>query len=58
MVTLVSVGLLAVGIAYVVWTAWRKHQPDKPPWAMREFHRRMDHKPPHEGSENVAGRDD
>ena len=57
LVTLVSVGLLAVVIAYVVWRAWLKHQAFNPPWAMREFHHRMGLEPPRR-SEKLGGKDD
>jgi hypothetical protein len=50
----IAAAVAAVVIAYVVWMAWLKHRPDNPPWAMREFHRRMDPKPPHEGSEESS----
>jgi len=39
MVTLVSVGLLVVAIAYILWRAWPERV--NPPWGMSEFHRRM-----------------
>ena len=51
LVTLVSVGLLAVGIAYVVLMALRKHQAFNSPWAMREFHRRKGLEPPRRSGE-------
>ncbi len=51
---MIAAAVAAVVIAYVVWRAWLKHRPDNPPWALREFHRRMDPKPPHEGSEKLG----
>jgi len=44
LVTLVSVGLLAVVFAYAVWRAWPERA--NPPWGMSEFHRRMGREPP------------
>jgi hypothetical protein len=55
LVTLVSVGLLAVGIAYVVWRAWPKRV--NPPWGISEFHRRMGSEPPRR-AEKLGARDD
>jgi len=48
----------AIVIAFVVWRAWPEQQRENPPWAMREFHRRTDPKPPHEGSEKLGAKDD
>ena len=44
LVTLVSVGLLAIVIAYVVLRTWPERV--NPPWGMSEFHRRMGREPP------------
>ena len=46
----IAAAVAAVVIAYVVWRVWPKHQAASPPWGMREYHRRMDPKPPEEPS--------